>query len=1257
MSTKRRVLRGGQRILGVLNSGSGDSLLTQNLSTGEVRKVPSIDPSTYLQTSLLSAKIFIGNASNIATAQTITGAIVLSNTGVASIANNVIIDANIATNAAIAYSKLELDNSIINSDISPTANIAKSKIVAGTPYSILVNNSSGIFSEQAVITPNRLIISDANGLPIASSITSTQVSYIDPSSSIQTQLNNRLIFNSAITPSSGDLVSYISGQWNRVPLGTAGQYLAVNGGATGVQWVTVPNGVPTGGTTAQFLNKIDGTNFNTQWSTLTLGLITDVTATLAQVNALATGFYDATSSIQTQLNGKLPNILPLNALFVGNSSNVPIPLAAGTNGQILQITAGVPTWQTVSGTGTVTSVAFSGGTTGLSVTGSPITTSGTITLTGTLGTVNGGTNITSYTTGDILYASASNVLSKLAVGTNGYVLTLTAGIPTWAAPSGGGGGWPLTGNALYTGDVNIDGFFNITLGDTTALASYTIGVGNYAGQFTFLQQNPNGIQLASHDEAVPQVSTIFIVPNAINISGTSPTFAGATYDTNYSANYTLRSLVDKGYVLGVKTYTGKQIFTQTTTTSPINLGGFTSDPSVPLEGEISYNLTSHLLKFYNGTSWISTGGGGGITNSAPNQYLMLSDGTNAISSGIQVASNYMYKVSALSTSFGNIYIGVSPRSGVRTLEIETSDSPANTVYYALRVTSAGISTHSNGFGSGIEICSTNSSGVNKIGSTVESVSTNISAGSESFDIVFKTMSGGSAATEKLRFSSFGGIGLSGANYGTTGQVLTSNGSSSAATWTTVGGSGTVTTVGFTGGLISVATPTTTPAFTVAGTSGGIPYFSSTSTWASSALLAANALMIGGGTGVAPSTTTTGTGILTWLGTPSWTNFNSAITGTAPFWLTTGTTTLTSNTTQTGAFTNTFSLNGIVITQNTMSSGWNKVLAITSGNHTALTSTTPFIANDFLPATWTWIDGTITSQVFNHFGGFTVNKTTTSVTCTDIYTTYIDPSIAGTGVTFTRNWALGLGGGLQINSASQQDIAMNGSTLRVGTFSNNTLLLIANNTTRYSISGGGAFVSTGGPNVVFQTFTQAVNTTGASVGLLWTAGAHTSQTTATEVTDINWNLSAVMKMIDGTVPVQRAFRIQGRTYTPQTSTLVLTEASTLEVNPSIAGAGTTITNNYAIKSTGKLGFTFTYTAGGTNGNQTINLPSGSLNIAAAGTTVTLTNNLITTNSIVVPILSTDTTATSVTTVVTSGQCVFTLNAACTAAVKIQFIVFN
>jgi hypothetical protein len=45
----------------------------------------------------------------------------------------------------------------------------------------------------------------------------------------------------------------------------------------------------------------------------------------------------------------------------------------------------------------------------------------------------GGTGLSSYTTGDILYSSATNTLAKLAIGTTGQVLTVAGGIPTWAA--------------------------------------------------------------------------------------------------------------------------------------------------------------------------------------------------------------------------------------------------------------------------------------------------------------------------------------------------------------------------------------------------------------------------------------------------------------------------------------------------------------------------------------------------------------------------------------------------------------------------------------------------------------------------------------------------------------------------------------------------------------------------------------------------------------------------------------------------------
>ena len=54
---------------------------------------------------------------------------------------------------------------------------------------------------------------------------------------------------------------------------------------------------------------------------------------------------------------------------------------------------------------------------------------------GTLAVAQGGTNIASYAIGDILYASASGVLSKLTLGTNGYVLTAGASAPAYVAAS------------------------------------------------------------------------------------------------------------------------------------------------------------------------------------------------------------------------------------------------------------------------------------------------------------------------------------------------------------------------------------------------------------------------------------------------------------------------------------------------------------------------------------------------------------------------------------------------------------------------------------------------------------------------------------------------------------------------------------------------------------------------------------------------------------------------------------------------------
>jgi hypothetical protein len=44
----------------------------------------------------------------------------------------------------------------------------------------------------------------------------------------------------------------------------------------------------------------------------------------------------------------------------------------------------------------------------------------------------GGTGQTTYTTGDILYSSATNTLSKLGIGSSSQILSVVGGVPAWA---------------------------------------------------------------------------------------------------------------------------------------------------------------------------------------------------------------------------------------------------------------------------------------------------------------------------------------------------------------------------------------------------------------------------------------------------------------------------------------------------------------------------------------------------------------------------------------------------------------------------------------------------------------------------------------------------------------------------------------------------------------------------------------------------------------------------------------------------------
>ena len=218
----------------------------------------------------------------------------------------------------------------------------------------------------------------------------------------------------------------------------------------------------------------------------------DITGNAANITATSNSTLTTLSSLSlpyAQLSGTVPtwnqnttgtaaNVTGIVAVVNGGTGTTTPALVAGTN---VTITGTWPN-QTIAasgggGSGTVTSVdatvpAF------LSVSGGPITTSGTLAISysGTaLPIANGGTGQTTAsaafnalspitTTGDLILGNGTNSATRLGIGAITYVLTSNGTTATWSAPTGGGATGGGSDQIFYQNDQTVNTSYSITAG-------------------------------------------------------------------------------------------------------------------------------------------------------------------------------------------------------------------------------------------------------------------------------------------------------------------------------------------------------------------------------------------------------------------------------------------------------------------------------------------------------------------------------------------------------------------------------------------------------------------------------------------------------------------------------------------------------------------------------------------------------------------------------------------------------------------------
>jgi hypothetical protein len=232
-----------------------------------------------------------------------------------------------------------------------------------------------------------------------------------------------------------------------------------------------------------------------------------------------------------------------NSVLLGQGASPVTVVANATAGYVLTATgAGSdPTFQAAAAAG-VTSVSGTGGTTGLTVTGGPITSVGTLTLGGILIVPNGGTGTSALGSNALLIGHGTGAITSVTNATAGYVLmaTGTASAPTFQQAGTGLGtvtsvnaAGGTTGLTFSGGPITSVG--TLTLGGVLVVSDGGTGTSSLTANNLLLGQGTGAIIPMPFGGATGQILAAstgaapgFTAQPTLNVSLTVPKIIGGT---------------------------------------------------------------------------------------------------------------------------------------------------------------------------------------------------------------------------------------------------------------------------------------------------------------------------------------------------------------------------------------------------------------------------------------------------------------------------------------------------------------------------------------------------------------------------------------------------------------------------------------------------------------------------------------------------------------------------------------------------------